>query len=264
MPHPWSVLGGQTLCLPRSWVQDQKYCLMTQENTDARLVRTKRTDPFAGVGFSNYPACRLATGLEPEASGPEKPFSPEDSARLERMKLPHRRQEMAASFTLLRMLIGDLTGCSPEDVKLATSEDGAPKLENPSGWSLSLANKGATTVIAMDPAPADIGVDLEFVRALDWYAILKIVSTEAEREAFRQVYAERSDCVEAFLRLWTIKEAVLKATQRGFRAGPKAIETPPSILDRSGQGQISAFGERYDFWTVLSGDALISLARKRN
>ncbi len=165
---------------------------------------------------------------------------------------------------LRRKLIAVLAGCAPEDVKLETSEDGAPRLERPSGWSLSLANKGATTVIAMDPAPAEIGVDLEFIRVLDWPSMLNIVSTETEREAFKQVYAERDDSVDAFLKLWTIKEAVLKATQRGFRAGPKAVETPPSILGGSGQGHLSAFGERYDFWTTRSGDALISLARKRN
>lgn len=243
---------------------DQKHWMTPPDNPDALQEQDQPTDPFAGTGFSGHPSCRLATSREPATSAQRHQYSLEESARLERMKSPLRRREMETSFILRRKLIGVLAGCAPEDVKLDSSEDGAPKLERPSGWSLSLANKGATTVIAMDPAPAEIGVDLEFVRVLDWPAMLNMVSAETEREAFKQAYAARDDSAEAFLRLWTIKEAVLKATQRGFRAGPKAVETPPSILDGSGQGQLSAFGERYDFWTTRSGDALISLARKRN
>lgn len=243
---------------------DQKHWMIPPDNPDALQEQDQPTDPFAGAGFSDHPSCRLATSFKLATSALRHQFSLEELARLERMKSPLRRREMETSFILRRKLIGVLTGCAPEDVKLDSSEDGAPRLERPSGWSLSLANKGATTVIAMDPAPAEIGVDLEFVRVLDWPSMLNMVSAETEREAFKQIYAEQDDSAEAFLRLWTIKEAVLKATQQGFRAGPKAVETPPSILDGSGQGQLSAFGERYDFWTTRSGDALISLARKRN
>jgi phosphopantetheinyl transferase len=159
-------------------MEDHNYRMLPTQKANIRSPQTEPIDPFEGTGFLSYPACRLATNVEPDAPEQRKLFSPEELARLERMKSPQRREEMAASFSLRRNLIGDLINCAPDTVKLVTESDGAPKLENPPGWSLSIANKGGATVVAIDPAPANIGVDLELVRALDWNAMLSMATAK--------------------------------------------------------------------------------------
>ena len=170
---------------------------------------------------------------------------------------------LAGSLVLRRHLIGILADCAASDVQLKTLDEGAPVLAKPPGWALSLANKGPLTVVAMDNATAAIGVDVEILRTIDWRPMLKMICADDEGAAFAAAFADRADSSAAFLTMWTLKEAVLKTTQRGFRAGPKAVSTPPAILAATGTGQILAFGEHYDFWTTGSGDAVISLARKK-
>ncbi|MFN3910408.1 4'-phosphopantetheinyl transferase family protein [Hyphomonas sp.] len=178
------------------------------------------------------------------------------------MKSAQRRTEMAGSFGLRRQLIAEITGCEGADVVIETLPEGAPALVQPSGWALSLANKGQVTVVALSKTAPAIGVDVEWVREIRWQPMLDMICADGEREAFARTYAGKAGAQEAFFRLWTLKEAVLKATQRGFRAGVKAVAVPEALLASSGQGYILAFGERYDVWTAHTAGAVVSLAVK--
>ncbi len=190
-------------------------------------------------------------------------LTPVEKLRLERMKSPSRRSEMMGSFEVRRALISEMTGCRPQDVVLDTQADGAPVLLAPAGWSVSLANKGGYTLVALAPETVVMGVDIEIVCAMAWRPVLSMTSSEGERLEIEAAANEIDSDIRLFFRMWTLKEAVLKSTGRGFRAGPKAVETPMAILRTPGTGTLSAFGEIFDFWTADAGDTIVSLARKR-
>jgi len=219
-------------------------------------------DPFAEAGLSGHPACRVAS-LRDTALGNAAAWTIVEAERLGRMKSAEKKAEMAGSFRLRRHLIAGMTGCLPERVDLGASGDGAPMLLHPGGWSVSLANKDGYTVVALAEPPAEIGVDIEIVREMDWRLALSITCSDAERTEVLTAPGDHDAKLRAFFRMWTLKEAALKTTGRGFRAGPKAVETPWAILQSPGTGTLRAFGEAFDFWTADAGDTIVSLALKR-
>lgn len=129
---------------------------------------------------------------------------------------------------LRRELIGALAQHDPALIKLGADADGAPSLLKPAGYSISISNKDNWTIVALDAAGMPIGVDVEIVREIDGRAMLGMVCGDEERDAFA---ASRSseDAELNFFRLWTIKEAILKATGEGFRAGPKHVRVPEAL-----------------------------------
>jgi 4'-phosphopantetheinyl transferase len=219
-------------------------------------------DPFAQAGLSGHPLCRMAAWpLGDPCTDVE--FTALEAERLGRMKSPRRQAEMAESFALRRRLIAEMAGGSAEEVDIISTEDGAPLLLRPTGWAMSLANKDAHTVVALAEASAEIGVDIEIVREIDWRPALSMTCSDAERAEFEGAPGAPASKLGAFFRMWTLKEAVLKSTGRGFRAGPKAVETPSSLLQAPGMGTLRAFGGTFDFWTADAGEMVVSLVQKR-
>lgn len=219
-------------------------------------------DPFVQAGLSGHPLCRMAAWPLGDP-WPDAGFTALEVERLGRMKSPQRQAEMAGSFALRRYLIAEMAGGAPEQAEMISAEDGAPLLLRPTGWVMSLANKDAYTVVALAEAAAEIGVDIEIVRELDWRPALSMTCSDAERAEFEGAPGEAASKLRPFFRMWTLKEAVLKSTGRGFRAGPKAVETPWSLLQAPGMGTLRAFGGAFDFWTADVGDAVVSLVQKR-
>jgi|LNFM01.1.fsa_nt_gb 4'-phosphopantetheinyl transferase len=219
-------------------------------------------DPLARAGPSGHPLCRM--GAWP-LSDPctDVAFTALEAERLGRMKSPRRQAEMAGSFALRRRLIAEMAGGSAEEVEMISAADGAPLLLRPTGWAMSLANKDAYTVVALAETSAEIGVDIEIVREMDWRPALSMICSNAERAEFEGAPGDPASKLKAFFRMWTLKEAVLKSTGRGFRAGPKAVETPWELLLSPGAGTLQAFGGTLDFWTADAGDTIVSLVQKR-
>lgn len=220
-------------------------------------------DPFALAGFEGHP---LVLALQDD--GARDPtvlpaLTGEEHARLTRLRSTTHRTEMETSFHLRRVLLSALTGFSATDIQISHLADGAPQLNRPEGWAMSLSHKGPWTVVALSRLPAEIGVDVELVRDIDWRPMLNMICSEEERAAFETSGFEGRAALTCFFRMWTIKEAVLKSTAQGFRAGPKGVATPFEILTNPGAGELVAFGAAYEFWSADFGEAIFSLARKR-
>lgn len=219
-------------------------------------------DPFERAGLSGHPPCRMAAW---PLSSPctDVAFTAIEAERLSRMKSPQRQAEMARSFALRRRLIADMAGGPAEVVEIVATAEGAPLLLRPAGWVMSLANKDAYTVVALARAEAEIGVDIETVREIDWRPALSMTCSDAERGEFEDAPGDPASKLRAFYRMWTLKEAVLKSTGRGFRACPKAVETHLDLLVSPGAGTLQAFGGTFDFWTADTGGTIVSLVQKR-
>lgn len=128
------------------------------------------------------------------------------------------RQWFAARRSLSKMLVGWRCGVEASTVRISYDNEGAPRVLGPSNQFISVASRGPLTALAVASEP--IGVDIEQI--LDQepaYAVLHV--DEATQLATIDDAGDRRD---AFLRIWTMKEAYLKACGCGFKRDPSTIK----------------------------------------
>ena len=138
------------------------------------------------------------------------------------------RKMFLARRALLRRAVARRLRCAVEAVEIGRADDGGPRLLAPdSGLHLSVSGRGDLIAVAVCDTP--VGVDIEPVgEAFD--APLNVLHP-AERAALA---AAGAGAHEHFLRLWTVKEAYLKALRTGLAREPVEIEIrlgPPVRID---------------------------------
>jgi 4'-phosphopantetheinyl transferase len=135
----------------------------------------------------------------------------------------HRRRYLAA-HAALRVLLGDATGEAPDQLQFGDDAHGKPQLRHPAGWQFNLSHSEDLALIAIHAGATPIGVDVEVIRPVeDALALARRHYTSDEQAA---VAAAADDAARriAFLRVWTRKEACLKAVGLGLRLAPSSFE----------------------------------------
>ena len=80
-----------------------------------------------------------------------------------------------------------------------------------------------------------------------------------ERAALATV--EGQERANLFYRLWTLKEALVKALGAGFACDPTAFEVPPGVLQGARSGTICLHPGRAQFWRLTDiGETRFSAA----
>ncbi len=142
-----------------------------------------------------------------------------------RFKTPELRSRHTVFTGTLLSLIAEYTNDIPENIELQITDSGKPYLlPDHAGdclqFSLADSNGLAIYGFAKD---GPIGVDLEEVVPLpDWQDMADVCLSSFEKEWISQLAAEVQESV--FLRIWTIKEAYLKAIGTGLSVAPATIE----------------------------------------
>jgi 4'-phosphopantetheinyl transferase len=141
---------------------------------------------------------------------------------------------------LSRRVVAARLRVAPESVEIGHAPSGAPRVLAPSS-SIKISVSGRADFCAVAMAEAPIGVDIEPSRAIEppWSLL-----HPNERKALETLTGEAR--LEAFLRLWTAKDAYLKALGLGFARDPMriAIGLDFSILDEEAVPTILARGWR--------------------
>lgn len=127
-----------------------------------------------------------------------------------------RRSEYLTSRWLIRQAIHRFSGA---DVSDCVPVCGRPvATETPAGLHLSLSHSHGLTACAVSDGP--LGLDLEPAdRRTDWARVAKRWFTTVEQE-----WLFRENDPSAFLKVWTLKEAWLKATGRGIAGNLQTLE----------------------------------------
>ncbi len=125
--------------------------------------------------------------------------------RIERLQIPEKRAQCAAAGILLTYLCGD-NGSPPA---LRHGSRGKPYLRDRDDRFFSLSHTGRWVFCAL--ADDEVGLDAQIPTAYN-PAIIQRHFTPPEREWLDS----QPDKVEAFTRLWTMKEAYLKFTGFGM------------------------------------------------
>jgi 4'-phosphopantetheinyl transferase len=146
--------------------------------------------------------------------------------RLRRLVRGEDRARLVVAAALARSVIGRELSCSPTTVRFDRTcptcggPHGKPVVVDGDGLELSVSHSGAWVVVAV--AHQAVGVDVEELRpGTDVYALVDHVLAPSEQRVLQGMPAEAHH--EAFLRYWTRKESILKATGDGLRVSMKSL-----------------------------------------
>jgi 4'-phosphopantetheinyl transferase len=172
----------------------------------------------------------------------ESTLSADERARAKRWCFDADRVRFVTTRGLLRRLLAECLGTTPERVPIEYSPAGKPELRGAAAdVRFSVSHSGDLAVLAFS-CGADVGVDIECVRELDDMAgVARRVFSVAEQAQWFSLDADRR--LEAFFRGWTKKEARVKGTGEGLSAALDAFDVSldgrPVVLpadDRSAEG----------------------------
>ncbi len=172
-------------------------------------------------------------------------LSSEEQRRAGLFRRPDARRRFVAARVGLRTILGRYLGTSAAGVPLGFEPAGKPRLaptaDGEPSLQFNLSHSGELALVAV-AEKCDVGVDVERLRPVRRLAeIATRFFSRQERDAI--LAADPAVQVEAFLRCWTGKEAVLKAIGLGlghpldaFDAWPvdprgQWIELPPRSSD---------------------------------
>jgi 4'-phosphopantetheinyl transferase len=157
-------------------------------------------------------------------------LSPDEQHRAARFRFERDRQRYVVGRGALRVLLGAYLDRSPGQVKFVLGASGKPALESqPNGSDLhfNLAHAGGHALYAFTRA-AEVGVDLENLRPVEeMQDIADRFFAAPESAALRELPNERR--AEIFFRVWTRKEAVIKAVGEGLSRPLDHFTVAPTV-----------------------------------
>ncbi len=147
----------------------------------------------------------------------------------------HRRRHTVAQAHLRRVL-GGLTDTRPEDIDFQFGKHGKPFL--PGGPSFNQSHSEDRIMIGV-AAEGRLGVDIEEVREVKYMLGIADKNFGGD-EAARLHAAPENERLELFFRLWTRKEAFLKAVGVGLTHPLRTFSVDPT--QGAGQGLLRVEG----------------------
>jgi 4'-phosphopantetheinyl transferase len=145
----------------------------------------------------------------------------------------------------LRVVLGAASATAPAEVRLSPDGAGKPRLVPAGRLCFNLSHAGDLALIAL--AGHEVGVDVEHVDSgPGGLEAVALACSPAEAAALDELPPpERAG---AFLRLWTAKEAYLKATGVGLATSPATFEVGPA--DPTGASPVVIDGDTGAHWWV--------------
>jgi 4'-phosphopantetheinyl transferase len=152
-----------------------------------------------------------------EGNDPADLLSERELDRASKLKLPRIREQFLAARSRLRLLLGSYLNLLPRDVPIEYFDGGKPYLAAPfQSLHFNVSHSENCAVFAITSL-GRVGVDLERVRPMaNLLGLVDRFFATGEKSRFRDLAeAVRQAC---FFRIWTCKEAILKAIGRGVQS----------------------------------------------
>lgn len=171
----------------------------------------------------------------------EKLLSPDEKQRAQRFKFEKDRHSFIAARGILRTILSRYLRIDPEIIQFNYSPKGKPfltQVSQPISFNLSHSTGKAVYAIALNQ---NIGIDLEAIRSIEALSLAKRFFCESEYRWLASLSPQQQN--SAFFKLWTCKEAYLKATGEGL-VGLQDVEidlpfhSPIQLLKISGQPEL--------------------------
>jgi 4'-phosphopantetheinyl transferase len=184
------------------------------------------TSPFQPASGEVHSWC-VRLDVPPEASaGLYATLTHDEQNRSARLRFEHDRQRFIVAHGVLRNLLGRYLGIHPCHVRFVSNPFGKPALNPEFGGRLefNLSHSADLALIAI-AADADVGVDLECIRAQPDYAeIARRFFSKAEVDQLNELPSHLH--AQAFFSCWTKKEAYVKARGEGLTIPLTSFSVP--------------------------------------
>ena len=164
-----------------------------------------------------------------------------EQARWRRFHYPGPRRRYALCRAALRVLLCRRLGCRNRQLAFETSTHGKPFAVldgSPVPVSVNVSHSGGHGLIAFAPN-GRLGVDVEqrvAHRNLD--LLVETVLGEHEQALLARTHGDTR--THLFFKLWTMKEALIKAHGMGMALDPSRVEIPPSMLRGTTQAMLES------------------------
>jgi 4'-phosphopantetheinyl transferase len=193
-------------------------------------------------------------GLEPDdraLAALEAWLSADERARMARFGSPALARRYAAGRAALRWILGSRAGMAPGDVALERGSRGRPQWAADAAPDFNVSHTRDVALIAVAEAPAvRVGADVEHAgRRVNHVGLARKYLTRAEQASI--AHLDEDDQRRAFLRLWTCKEAMSKATGDALSApfGRIDIALEPTLRLLAGPAPYAPAA-----WTLAAAD----------
>ena len=180
-------------------------------------------------------------------------LSPQERQRMARYRSGDLRRQMIAAHGRLRILLGRYVGADPRELEFRTAPRGKPYLVgSPRPLEFSLAHSGELALAAVH-LDREVGVDVEAQRErIEPEGIAERFFSPAEAAWLRSLAG--GERTEAFYRIWTAKEAFVKAHGAGLRFGLReftvSVAGPYEIAEVRGDREEA---RRWSLWRLDPG-----------
>ncbi|REJ74440.1 MAG: hypothetical protein DWQ34_21300 [Planctomycetota bacterium] len=157
-------------------------------------------------------------------------LSAEEQNRANSYRFTRDRRRFVVRRALLRQLLARYAACEPDQVVLGVGQYAKPRLVHPNrvpALEFNVSHTGGVAVFALTLGRA-VGIDVESHCPREYLQIAERFYTPQELR--RLTSAPGSARRDLFLRLWTCKEAALKALGAGLSIPLSAVEvSPPAV-----------------------------------
>jgi 4'-phosphopantetheinyl transferase len=136
-------------------------------------------------------------------------------ARYQRLLRPQKQLEFLTGRTFLKQMLADCLGLAPNVISLSVTDTGKPYLPALAETRFpyfNLSHSDGHYLVGLSRFP--IGVDIEAPRPIELHQVQPFLSTDEFRQLDLLPQLQRS---AAFFRLFTAKEAFLKATDMRWK-----------------------------------------------
>lgn len=224
--------------------------MMTLPELTLKPVPTLQNVEVRAVETTDWMAEELSDAL---------PLRAGDRARVEKLFDPKERAKLRANLAAERMLLARLSGGQADTLALSRNVYGAPMIEGCSVCNVSISRSASFVAVAYsDSRP--VGVDIEHCQIVEWLPMLAMVCDTDEADIFKLFAESMDEPLIGFRRMWTIKEAVLKAIGQGLAGDAKRVRVPASLLIADGTGAVNVGGKDWDVAVHKAPKTIIAIA----
>lgn len=173
----------------------------------------------------------------------DEPFTllaPDEKARAERFYFERDRNRFIAGRYILRMIIGGYLGMNPSQIEFTYREAGKPVLKpGPQSKELEFnLSHSNDLVLYIFSRNHEVGIDVEYIHPMpDMDDFAERFFSSREAELINLLRGEEKET--AFFKLWTCKEALLKANGSGLTMPLSHMEV---FLNADGSVALSSIG----------------------